>query len=99
MRLLRSIWARWCRSKRGRWKRRERKHPPEFLVNVERIIADIEELEGIFELSDTRPLTTSDVAAANRRHDEKLSQSPWFRLWQQYGVCCRPEPAVLRLPE
>jgi hypothetical protein len=29
----------------------------------------------------------------NSRH------SPWFHLWQQYGVCCRTEPPVLRLPE
>jgi hypothetical protein len=29
--------------------------------------------------------------AANRRHDEMLAHSPWFRLWQQYGVCCRYE--------
>jgi hypothetical protein len=27
------------------------------------------------------------------------SHSPWFRLWQRYGVCCRPEAPVIRLPE
>jgi hypothetical protein len=68
-------------------------------MDVERTIADIEQLEDIFALSDIRPLTPSDVAAANRRHDEKMSQSPWFKLWQQYGVCCRTEAPVLRLPE
>jgi hypothetical protein len=68
-------------------------------VDVERIISDIEQLEDIFSLSDIRPLTPGDVAAANRRHDEKMSQSPWFRLWQQYGLCCRTETPVLRLPE
>ena len=68
-------------------------------LDVEKIIADIEELEGIYSLADIRPLTASDVAAANRRHDEGLSQSPWFKLWQSYGVCCRSEAPVFRSPE
>jgi hypothetical protein len=68
-------------------------------MDVEKTIADIEQLEDIFSLSDIRPLNANDVAAANRRHDERLSKSPWFRLWQQYGVCCRTEAPVLRLPE
>src|ERR1700689_3917821 len=54
-------------------------------------IAELECLERIFEVPDTRPLGPSDLAAANRRHDEMLAQSPWFMLWQQYGVCCRSE--------
>ena len=54
---------------------------------------------GISSLPDTRPLSASDIAAANRRHDEALSQSPWFRLWQSYGVCCRPADPGLSLPE
>jgi hypothetical protein len=49
-------------------------------MDVERIIDDIERLERIFAVPDTRPLSTSDLAAANRRHDEALAQSPWFRL-------------------
>jgi hypothetical protein len=48
---------------------------------------------------DTRPLGLNDLAAANRRHDEMLAHSPWFRLWQRYGVCCRTESPVLRLGE
>ncbi|HZS98908.1 MAG TPA: hypothetical protein VFA40_19140 [Terriglobales bacterium] len=59
-------------------------------MDAEQTIADIELLERIFAVPDTRPLNLSDLAAANRRHDEKLAQSPWFRLWQQYGICCRP---------
>jgi len=59
-------------------------------MDAEQTIADIELLERIFAVPDTRPLGLSDLAAANRRHDEKLAQSPWFRLWQQYGICCRP---------
>jgi hypothetical protein len=62
----------------------------------ERIIDEIELLERIFALPDARPLSSSDLAAANRRHDEKQANSPWFRLWQRYGVCCRPEPPALR---
>jgi hypothetical protein len=65
-------------------------------MDVERIIEDIQQLEEMFEAPDIRPLTASDLAAANRRHDEALAQSPWFRLWQSYGVCCRSESPVFR---
>ena len=66
-------------------------------MDAEQTIAEIEWLERIFVVPDTRPLSTNDLAAANRRHDEMLAHSPWFRMWQRYGVCCRPEPPVLRL--
>ena len=68
-------------------------------MNLDKAIIEIELLERIFAVPDTRPLSTSDLSAANRRHDNKLDNSPWFRLWQRYGVCCRPEPPVLRLGE
>jgi hypothetical protein len=68
-------------------------------MDIERIIAEIEWLERAFEVPDTRPLSAADLSAANRRHDEKQALNPWFRLWQRYGVCCRPEPPVIRLPE
>jgi hypothetical protein len=58
-------------------------------MDAEQTITEIEWLERIFAAPDTRPLSLSDVAAANRRHDDMLAHSPWFRLWQQYGVCCR----------
>jgi hypothetical protein len=68
-------------------------------MDIERTIDDIEQLEEMFEAPDIRPLNATDLAALNRRHDEMLAHSPWFRLWQRYGVCCRTEsPAVLRLP-
>jgi hypothetical protein len=60
-------------------------------MDVERIIDEIEQLQEMFEAPDIRPLSASDISAANRRHDEMLAHSPWFRLWQQYGVCCRSE--------
>jgi hypothetical protein len=66
-------------------------------MDVERIIDEIEQLEEMFETPDIRPLSASDLRAANRRHDEMLANSPWFRLWRQYGVCCRTESPVLRL--
>jgi len=66
-------------------------------MDVERIIDDIEQLQEMFEAPDTRPLSASDIAAANRSHDEMLAHSPWFRLWQRYGVCCRHESPVLKL--
>jgi hypothetical protein len=68
-------------------------------MDVERTIEEIEQLQEMFEAPDTRPLSSSDLEAANRRHDEMLAHSPWFRLWQRYGVCCRTEPPVLRLGE
>ena len=68
-------------------------------MDAERTIGEIEWLERIFRVPDPRPMSPSDLAAANRRHDEKLAQSPWFRLWQSYGICCRPEPPGLRLPD
>jgi len=68
-------------------------------MDVERIINDIEQLREMFEAPDIRPLTASDISAANRRHDEKLAHSPWFKLWQQFGVCCRTESPTLRVGE
>ena len=67
-------------------------------MDVERIINDIEQLQEMFEAPDIRPLSASDLAAANRRHDERLANSPWFRLWQAYGVCCRPFDLFLSHP-
>jgi hypothetical protein len=58
-------------------------------MDVERTIEDIEQLEEMFETPDIRPLNASDLAALNRRHDEMLANSPWFQLWQRYGICCR----------
>jgi len=66
-------------------------------MDAEQTIADIERLERIFAEPDSRPLSLNDLAAANRRHDEMLANSPWFQLWRRYGVCCRTESPVLRL--
>lgn len=55
-------------------------------MDVEKTIAEIELLEHIHELPDTRPLQLADRYAANQKHDEKLADNPWFRLWQRYGV-------------
>jgi hypothetical protein len=68
-------------------------------MDAEHTIAEIERLERMFTLADARPLSASDLSAANRRHDEQLASSPWFRLWQRYGVCCRSESPQLRLGE
>jgi hypothetical protein len=56
-------------------------------MNVERIIDEIEQLQEMFEAPDIRPLSPSDISAANRRHDEMLAHSPWFRLWRHFCVC------------
>jgi hypothetical protein len=68
-------------------------------MDAEQTIAEIQWLERVFAVPDTRPLSASDLAAANRRHDENLAHSPWFQLWQHFGVCCRPETAEFRLGE
>ena len=74
--------------------------PPDLSgMNIDRTIIEIEYLERIFAVPDTRPLSPSDLSAANRRHDDMLAHSPWFRLWQRYGICCRAESPVLRLGE
>jgi hypothetical protein len=66
-------------------------------MDAERTIAGIERLERIFAVPDTRPLSPSDLSAANRRHDKMLAHSPWFQLWRHFGVCCRAESPVLRV--
>jgi hypothetical protein len=58
-------------------------------MDAEQTIAEIEWVERIFALPDARPLSPSDLAAANRRHDEMLAHSPWFRLWQRLGFAAR----------
>jgi len=68
-------------------------------MDVERIIDEIQQLEEMFDAPDIRPLSPADVSAANRRHDEKLAHSPWFRLWHDFGVCCRSGAPGLQLPE
>ncbi len=55
-------------------------------MDVEQTITEIEWLERIFALPDTRPLQSADREAANRRHDALLAENPWFWLWQRYGV-------------
>jgi len=68
-------------------------------MDIERVISEIESLERIFEAPDNRPLSPSDICAANRQHDERQAHSPWFRLWQRYGVCCRTESPIINLGE
>ena len=57
-------------------------------------IAEIESLERIFVLPDTRPLSAIDLLAANRRHDDTHAHSPW--LLQRYGVCSRSESPIIQ---
>jgi hypothetical protein len=68
-------------------------------MDVEKAISDIEQLERLFAVPDARPLNPSDISAANRRHDESLARSPWFKLWRDYGVCCRTAAPILQLPQ
>jgi hypothetical protein len=41
-------------------------------MDAERIIAEIESLERIFAVPDTRPLSASDLVAANRRQNDEM---------------------------
>jgi len=68
-------------------------------MDVQRVIDDIEQLQEMFGAPDIRPLSASDIAAANRKHDEMLAHCRWFRLWRRYGVCCRTESPILRVGE
>ena len=63
-------------------------------MDVEKAIADIEWLERMIALPDTRPLQSADREAANRRHDEMYAANPWFRLWKRYGISTSPQPPV-----
>jgi hypothetical protein len=54
-------------------------------MNLDRTIAEIEWLERLFSLPDTRPLV-SNLYALNQRHDEMYANNPWFRLWKRYGI-------------
>jgi hypothetical protein len=64
-------------------------------MDVERIIDDIEQLQEMFEAPDIRPLSASDISAANRRHDEMLAHSPWFRLGSILACVAEPNPRHL----
>jgi hypothetical protein len=44
-------------------------------MDAEQTIAEIEWLERIFAEPDTRPLSASDLAAANRKHDGMLAHA------------------------
>ncbi len=55
-------------------------------MDVEKTIAEIELLESIYSLQDTRSQTLAERYAVNQRHDEALAANPWFRLWRHFGV-------------
>ena len=61
-------------------------------MDVERIIDDIEQLQEMLEAPDVRPLGASYIFAANRRHDEMLAHSPWFRLGSSSGFAAEVKP-------
>jgi hypothetical protein len=55
-------------------------------MNLERTILEIEWLERLLTLPDTRPIHLSDLRTVNQRHDEMSANNRWFRLWKRYGV-------------
>ena len=61
-------------------------------MDVERIIDDIGQLEEMFEAPDIRPLRPSDLAAANRRHDDMLAQARGFGSGSTSGFAAGVKP-------
>ena len=59
-------------------------------MDVERIIDEIEQLQEMFEAPDIRPLSASDISAANRRHDEMLAQSQLYRMYRKKRINRKP---------
>jgi hypothetical protein len=57
-------------------------------MHVEQTISEIESLERIFAVPDTRPSNSNDSTAANQKHDEANAHSPWFSL-PDYGRIAR----------
>jgi hypothetical protein len=45
-------------------------------MDAEQSITEIEWLERIFAVPDTKPLSASAISAANRQHDEMLGHQP-----------------------
>lgn len=55
-------------------------------MDREKAIADIELLEYLYALPDSRPFSLADIEAANQRHDQMQARNPWFRVWQHFGL-------------
>ena len=47
-------------------------------MDVERIIGDIEQLQEMFEAPDIRPLSATDICAANRRHSSATIETTGY---------------------
>jgi len=61
-------------------------------MDAEQTIAEIERLERIFAVPDARPLSPSDLTAANRKHDEMLSHSRGFVFGNGTGFAAEVKP-------
>jgi len=65
-------------------------------MDAEQIIAEIEQLEEMFEAPDIRPLSASDISAANRNARQQPVVSDLAGLW---GLLSLVSVSVLRLGE
>jgi hypothetical protein len=61
-------------------------------MDAEQTIAEIEWLERILAVQYTRPLSASELSAANRRHDDMLAHSPWVQLGSGMEFAAAPSP-------
>lgn len=61
-------------------------------MDTEQTIAEIERLERVFAVPDTRPLCRSDLSAANQRHDEMQANSHGFASGR--GTVSVAEPSL-----
>jgi hypothetical protein len=61
-------------------------------MDVESTIGEIEQLQEMFEAPDIRPLSASDISAANRRHDEMLAHSRGLGFGSISASAAEPSP-------
>ena len=61
-------------------------------MDAEQTIAEIDWLERFFAVPDTRPLSASDIAAANRRRDDSLAHGRGFACGSVMASVAEPSP-------
>ncbi len=61
-------------------------------MDAEHTIAEIEWLERTFAVPDIRPLSASDLSAANQRHDETLGTALGFGCGSDMASAAEPSP-------
>jgi len=63
-------------------------------MDAEQTIAEIEWLERIFAVPDTRPLSPSDLSAVNRRHDDMTRIARGFGFGSGTAFVAADDPHI-----